>query len=151
MKQLRNINCCKSPSPQDELPWMWSKGRYCSHFTALLPVNVCWSFWELISCLPLLQTLTVSRLYTEVYGNSIWSKGRNKRAYFPLSGEESSKPLGHIVETTVRTVKSFLELKDQEESKKQEENELLNRVYLRRALINSDAWCRSLSRHSSAH
>lgn len=70
--------------------------------------------------------------YREKYRNGLWPRARNQRACFPLSGEESSKPLGHLVEITVRTGKPFLELKDQAESKKQEEKELLNRVYLRR-------------------
>lgn len=66
---------------------------------------------------------SVKAVYRETYGNSIWSTARNKRAYFPLSVEEYSKPLRQVVETTVRRVKPFPELKDQEESKKQEENE----------------------------
>lgn len=90
---------------------------------------------------------SVKAVYREAYGNTIWSKSRNKRPYFSLSAEESSKPLGHKVETTVRTVKPFLELKDQKESKKHEESELLNRVYLKRALIKGDKLCMSLSRH----
>lgn len=91
---------------------------------------------------------SVKAVYREAYGNSIWSKARNKRAYFPWSGEESSKPLGHVVETTIRTVKPFLELQDQEENKKKkEEKELLNWVCLRRALIKGNAWM--LGRHSS--
>lgn len=94
---------------------------------------------------------SVKAVHREAYGNTIWSKSRNKRPYFSLSAEESSKPLGHKVETTVRTVKPFLELKDQKESKKHEENELLNRVYLKRDLIKGDKLCMSLSRHSSTH
>lgn len=90
---------------------------------------------------------SLKAVYREAYGNSIWSKARNKRAYFPWSGEESSKPLGHIVETPIRTVKPFLELQDQEESKKEEEKELLNWVCLRRALIKGKAWM--LGRHCS--